>query len=64
LFFGRYDGSYSFVENNEESYFKGSLVLSFFEYDFDKFACAVFNDPNKHYIQLIDRNLKEIIKKV
>jgi len=64
MFFGKYDGSYSFVENSEEFYFKNCVVPSFFEYDLDKFVCAVFNDPNKNYIQLINRSKKEETTKV
>jgi len=62
MFFGRYDGSFSFAENKEELYFKGRMVTTFFEYEIDKFVCGIFNDTD--YVQLIDRSKKEITIKV
>jgi len=64
LFFGGYDKSYSisFAENKEESYFNERNVRSFFEYELDKFVCAICKDKN--YIQLIDRSNKQITTKV
>jgi len=64
MFFGRHDGSFSFAENKEESYFQERKVKSFFEYEVDKVVCAVFNDREKNYIQLIDRSKKEITLKL
>jgi len=75
LFFGTYDKSFSFAENNEESYFNGSPVTSFFEYEVDKLICAACYDPEKYiksiiayitsnYIQIIDRSKKQVTIKV
>jgi len=64
MFFGRYDGPYSFLKSSEEFYLKDCIVPSFFEYDLDKFVCAVHNDPYKNYIQLIDRSKKKVTTKV
>jgi len=64
LFFGRYDKFCSFAENKEESYFNGCDVTSFFEYEVDKFVCAICNDPENNYIQIIDRTKKGKITKV
>jgi len=61
MFFGRHDGSYSFVENKEDIYFNGCDVRNFFEHELDKFVCAIYNDPEKKSIQLIDRSKKYIL---
>jgi len=64
LFFGRYDKSYFFAEKKEESYFNSFNVPSFFEYELDKFVCAIQNDRDNNYIQLFDRRNKAITTKV
>jgi len=62
--FGSYDESHNFTENKDEMYFNSCTVTSFYEYDLDKFVCAICNDSNENYVQLIDRGTKDITVKV